>query len=333
MNSLAQGDSLHRLNCNEVRPSRPTPSLLDDVRDGLLAQPRTLPPKYFYDDHGSRLFDAICDVDEYYPTRTEDALLEDYAQEIIATLHPKHVIELGSGAARKTRHLFDACEKHQCHSTYWPFDVCESIVRDSSEGLIEKYKWLNINGLVGDYHAGFDHFPNVDGTSLYVFLGGTIGNFEHDSAIAFLSELRETMQADDRLLIGADRVKDTSVLNAAYNDSNGITAEFNLNVLRVLNRELGTNFNISGFEHKAYFNKQDSQIEMHLVSNCQQTIKIDKLDQKITLGSGESIRTEISRKFTPDSLTGLLKEAGFALQQHFQPENGYFSLMLAGPEG
>lgn len=321
-----------RLNCQPVRPARKLPSLAEDVREGLLAKKKQLSPKYFYDDHGSLLFDAICDTREYYPARTEDALLKSCADDIISTFRPAHIVELGSGVARKTRRLLDACEEHECYSTYWPFDVCESIVRGSAENLIDKYEWLNVNGLVGDYHAGFDHFPELDGCTLYVFLGGTIGNFEHDKAVKFLAELRDAMAEDDILLIGADRLKDEKLLHAAYNDSDGITAAFNLNILRVLNREVDANFEIDGFRHHAFFNDKDLQIEMHLVATRQQKVRLNALDEEIEFAKGESILTEISRKFTPESLDELLTEAGFCMYRHYEPDNGYFSLILAKPQ-
>lgn len=316
-----------------VPPARTVPSLIDDVRQGLLASPRSLPPKYFYDDKGSRLFDAICDTEEYYPTRTEDALLKRSAKDIIASLQPAHVVELGSGTSRKTRRLLDACEEQGCHATYWPFDVCESMVQGTAEALMDEYAWLRVQGLVGDYHAGFEHFPGFDGCSLFVFLGGTIGNLDHEQAVAFLSELRHSMGDGDALLMGADRVKDSGVLHAAYNDSEGLTAAFNLNVLRVLNREIDADFELDAFEHKAIFNHEDSRIEMHLVSKQEQTVSLNALDETIEFDKGESILTEISRKFTPDSLDALLAEAGFRIQRHYEPDDGFFSLVLARPKG
>lgn len=332
MGQLAQRENgEERVSCTHVQPARETPSMHEDVKEGLFEQPRTLSPKYFYDDHGSRLFDAICDTREYYPTRTEDALLAKHAAEIIAFHQPEHVVELGSGAARKTRRIFDACETESCKAQYWPFDVCHGMVMDSAQQLAEEYKWLTINGLVGDYLGGLKHFPRFDGRTLYVFLGGTIGNFDHDQAVGFLSELCSIMDKDDLLLIGADRVKDHCVLHAAYNDSDGITAEFNLNVLRVLNRELGADFDLDAFDHQAHFNADESRIEMHLVATEDQSVEVDALDSTIEFNSGESILTEISRKFTPESLQDLLAEAGLKIGRHFEPDNGYFSLVLAEP--
>jgi L-histidine N-alpha-methyltransferase len=174
------------------------------------------------------------------------------------------------------------------------------------------------------------HFPRFQGRTLYVFLGGTIGNFEHEQAVQLLSELRSVMGEEDMLLIGADRVKDHAVLNAAYNDSDGVTAAFNLNVLRVLNRELDADFDLGSFNHRAHFNAEQSRIEMHLVATEDQCVQVNALDATIEFNVGETILTEISRKFTPETLEGLLTEAGLELHQHFEPENQYFSLVLAG---
>jgi L-histidine N-alpha-methyltransferase len=312
-----------------IKPSRKIPGLLEDVRCGLLCQPKSLPPKYFYDDRGSRLFDAICDTQEYYPTRTEDALLLQYANDIISLTAPEHIVELGSGSSRKTRRLFDACEHQDCQSVYWPFDVCKEMIIDVANELQQEYNWLEVNGLVGDYHGGFDHFPDIQGRTLYAFLGSTIGNFEHREAVAMLGELGGCMSSDDYLLIGADRVKDIDVLQAAYNDSQGMTAEFNLNVLRVLNRQLNADFDLSSFEHRARYSSEHERIEMHLVSTIDQQVSLGVLNEAMDFHAQETILTEISRKFTPETLSKLLNEAGLELVEHYQPRNEYFSLVLA----
>jgi len=328
----SEGTSGDRLLLQQVAPSRPIPGLEDDVRQGLLqGPPRSLPPKYFYDTRGSALFDRICDTPEYYPTRTEDALLARCAAAIIAEVRPRHIVELGSGTSRKTRRLFDACVSEECHSGYAPFDVCHDVLVEAGGLLVNDYEWLTVNALVGDYHAGFEHLPHFAGRSLFVFLGGTIGNFYQDDAVAFLSELRAHMQPGDRLLLGADRVKDPAVLHAAYNDAGGVTAAFNLNVLRVLNRELDGDFDTDGFYHHACYHPGTQRIEMYLVSKRRQGVRLSRLNQRLEFADGEEMLTEISRKFTREGLLDLLAAGGFRMETHFEAPEGYFSLVLAKP--
>lgn len=320
-----------RFHCRRVRPGRPLPDLAEDARRGLLATPRALPPKYFYDARGSRLFDRICATPEYYPTRTEAALLAWHAPEIVAATRPAHIIELGSGTARKTRHLFDACQAQGRACVYWPFDVCETTLHQTGRALTGEYDWLWVRALAGDYLAGLDDLPAADGVRLFVFLGGTIGNFTAAEATEFLAGVRRCMRPDDRLLLGADRVKDHTVLHRAYNDAAGITAAFNLNLLRVLNRELRADFDLGGFAHEALYNPEAAQIEMYLVAKRAQRIRLSALGQAIRFVAGERVLTEISRKFTTESLGALCGAAGLAIERHYQPGNGYFSLVLTRP--
>lgn len=320
-----------RIDCRQVAPARPISSLIEDVRRGLLSPPRSLPPKYFYDERGSVLFDRICDTPEYYLTRTEDALLDASAADIIAEAAPDDILELGSGMARKTRRLLDACGAAGVTPTYSPFDISEDALMRAAGELTREYPWLRVCVLVGDYDAGLAHLPRADGRRLFCFLGSTIGNFEHDHAVGFLRDLRERMNGGDLLLLGVDRVKDEAVLHAAYNDRDGLTAAFNLNMLRVLNAEIDADFDLDQFDHRAAFNRQRSRMEMHLVSRRDQEVAVGALATTIRLAAGEAILTEISRKFTPESLAAMLREAGFAPAAHYQPANGYFSLVLARP--
>ena len=318
-----------KVRCRDIKPTRPIPSLNEDVRRGLLERPRTLQPKYFYDARGSDLFARICDTPEYYPTRTEEALLNRYSQEIIDITRPRQIIELGSGDARKTRNLFQACESLNCASIYVPLDVCQEMLLQSSSEIIEDFPWLQIQPLLGDFHAGLGNLPRPQGCSLYVFLGGSIGNFTPREAQDFLRDLFLTLNHGDYFLLGADRKKDSSVLHAAYNDAAGITAEFNLNILNVLNNELDADFDIEKFEHAAYFNDDLNRIEMHLISKTRQVVEIDELDETLELDEGETILTEISCKYTQQQLENMLLNTGFSIEQHYQPENQYFSLLLA----
>lgn len=305
-------------------------TLARDVREGLGASPKTLPPKYFYDDAGSRLFDRICDTREYYQTRTELALLDRLSGDLMAGLEPSDVVELGSGAARKARILLDAAAHSGVRCRYVPFDVSESMLRDSAGELLARYPWLNVHGIVGDYDRHLGRLPAGD-RRLVMFLGSTVGNFPREEAVLFLSRVARQLHAGDRLLLGTDLVKDHAVLDAAYNDSGGITAEFNKNVLRVLNRELGARFEPDRFKHVAFFNADRSQIEMHLEALEAHQVHIAKLDMDVAFEQGESIRTEISRKFTRRSVGDLLSAAGLELIEWHTPENGYFGLSVARP--
>lgn len=319
------------LSCQLVEPARPVPDLAEVVSSGLTDTPRTMSPKFLYDERGSTLFDQICDLPEYYPTRTEDSLLAREAESILSLTRPDEIFELGSGMSRKTRRLLDACEAIGISPKYTAFDISEDALNAGGTALREAYPWLEISLLVGDYEGGFANLPGSDGTRMFVFMGSTIGNFEPDAATDFLSDLGNAMESDDWLLLGADRVKDEHVLHAAYNDSAGVTADFNLNMLRVLNSELSANFDLNRFRHRAFYNRDAERIEMHLVAETPHTVKIDELGLEITLSEGESIRTEISRKFTVDSLDTMLTRAKFDMRHHFSPENQYFSLVLAQP--
>jgi len=327
--ALDDHDSLPRLTCTAVQPARRIPDLAEDVVHGFAADPRHIPPKYFYDAHGSALFDRICDTTEYYPTRAEGYLLDRYAQTIIARVRPDHIVEFGSGTSRKTRHLLAACERQGLPVRYWPFDVCEDMLRCTGQALAAEFPGLRIGALVGDYTGGLRYLPQLDGRCLYLFLGGTIGNFTDAEAKQFLGEVRERMRQGDALLLGVDRVKAPALLEAAYNDAAGITAEFNLNVLRVLNRELRADFDLSGFRHRAVYNVEQARIEMYLLSERAQEVTIGALGRRYRFGRGEPILTEISRKFTPLTLRAMLHEAGLSLEGHFEGGEQLFSLALA----
>lgn len=304
-------------------------SLANDVKDGLLSTPKSLPAKYFYDEKGSALFDQICDTEEYYPTRTEEKLLSDFSQDVIEATKPERIVELGSGISRKTVHLLNACEETDCLPTYQPVDICREIIEIAGDHLQSRFPWLDIDGVVADYMGDLNCLSSPEENRLFVFLGGTFGNFDEDEATGFLHTLRTMFNKGDSLLIGVDRIKNTDLLNAAYNDKQGYTAEFNLNVLNVLNRELNSNFESSRFRHEAWFNEEMSRIEMHLRSIEKHEVVIGDLGVTVSFEKNETIMTEISRKFTPDSFEHLLNKTGFRIDSHYEPENGHFSLFLA----
>ncbi len=306
-------------------------TLAEDVHRGLTFSPKQLPPKYFYDANGSALFERITELPEYYPTRAERALLERIAAGLMAQLCPAEIVELGSGSASKTRVLLSAPSAPEHLRRYVPFDVSPTIIRDSSLALLAQFPFLQVHGVVGDFERHLDQVPPSQGGRLVLFLGGTIGNLSPEERTRFLRDVSGLLEPGDHLLVGMDMVKEQSVIEAAYDDAAGVTAAFNRNVLRVLNRELGATFDPEAFEHRAFFNREASRIEMHLVARVAQTVLIPALDMTVHLAAGESIWTESSYKFTPDSARAALAAAGLRLDELFvhEPADERFCLALA----
>ena len=306
-------------------------SMAADVRAGLTRRGlKMLPPKYFYDDRGSELFDEITSLPEYYPTRCERAILNRRAPEIVEITGARELLELGSGMASKTRALLFAMAGAGSLERYVPMDVSELVVERCAEELAEMYPGLNVHGVVGDFEQHLEYVPPPE-RRLVAFLGGTIGNLYPDERAPFLADIRELMGEDGWLVLGADLVKDVSTLEAAYNDSAGVTAEFNRNVLHAINRELDANFEVDSFEHVAFWNALDSWIEMRLRASGSQRVRIDGADLDVELAGGEEIRTEISTKFTRERLEEELAGAGMELQAFFTDDEGMFGLSLARP--
>jgi len=303
-------------------------ALADDVREGLTRDLKELSPKYFYDERGSRLFDLITTLPEYYPTRCEREILNRHAPQIVAQTGATELVELGSGTASKTRALLYAMAGAGTLRRYVPFDVDASVVEACAEELVELYPGLAVHGVVGDFGRDLDRIPNGE-RRLFAFLGGTIGNLYPPERAAFLQRLRSLMTARDRLLIGTDLVKDRTTLEAAYNDSAGVTAEFNRNVLRVLNESLDADFDPTAFEHVAFFDEANSWIEMRLRAKGAQTVRIDGAELDVTFEDGEELRTEISAKFTRDAVERELQEAGMRLDAFHTDGCGLFGLAVA----
>jgi L-histidine N-alpha-methyltransferase len=304
-------------------------TLADDVLDGLTRPLKELPPKHFYDARGSELFDAICELPEYYQTRTERLILRREAASIVAQTGAVEVVELGSGSADKTRVLLDAMHDAGTLRRYVPVDVSETTVRAAAHTLVEDYPGMSVHGVVGDFERHLGHLPEPLGPRLFAFLGGTIGNFPPGSRRRFLRGLRKVMSPDDHLLLGTDLVKDPDVIEAAYDDSAGVTAEFNRNVLHVLNRELGANFDVDRFEHVAFFDREREWIEMRLRATEQQHVRVDALDLEIDFAAREELRTEISAKFTPERLRGDLAAAGLELVELSTDPEDLFAVSLS----
>jgi L-histidine N-alpha-methyltransferase len=304
-----------------------------EVRAGLLKSPRAISPKYFYDAAGSKLFDAICDLPEYYVTRSERALLEEHADSIVGLSGAHALVEIGSGMARKTALLTQALCKRHLSPIYIPFDIAPEAIDESARVLLDSHPRLRVRGVVGDFGRDFArlaiHAPPLDGPRLFAFLGSTIGNLDQDAAPALLRSISEIMVPADRFLLGVDLVKDANVLNAAYNDAQGVTAAFNKNVLRVLARELEGDIDEAAFEHLAFYNEPLQRIEMHLVSTRSQTMTLHKADLRIDVGAGERILTEISRKFTRASTEQTLTGGGMELLEWIPDAGAAFALCVA----
>lgn len=301
-------------------------SLREDVRFGLTAEPKWLPPKWFYDARGSHLFEEITRLPEYYPTRAERAVLAERAGEIAERTGAKTLIELGSGSSEKTRLLLDAFTRRGGLGTFVPLDVSISALRQSTAEIAADYPGLRVRGIVGDFTRQLDRLP-TGGRRLVVFLGGTIGNLLPVERAEFLTSMRAALEAGDWLLIGTDLVKDPKVIVPAYDDTAGVTADFNRNVLRVINRELGANFDPEAFAHVAVWDREHEWIEMRL--RAERPMRVRVLDLDLEFAAGEELRTEISAKFRPEVLATELTGAGFATEAFWTDPDGLFGVTLA----
>lgn len=306
-------------------------SLADDVLDGLTKPFKELPPKHFYDARGAELFDRICELPEYYPTRAERAILTASAGELARETGAVELVELGSGTAAKTRVLLDALHAAGTLRRYVPIDVTESMVRECAAELTSEYPGLSVHGVIGDFERHLDRVPDAAGPRVVAFLGGTIGNFPPGSRRRFLRQIARLLGPEDHLLMGTDLVKDPGVLQAAYDDSQGVTAEFNRNLLRVLNRELDADFDPEDFDHVALFDTDNEWIEMRLRARRAHTAIVRELDLEVRFEEGEELRTEISAKFTPERLRGDLAAAGLQLRRWMTDPDGLFALTLSRP--
>lgn len=300
-----------------------------DAKSGLSSTPKTLPPVWFYDAVGSALFDEITRLPEYYQTRAERALLESHAKEIASTAKATELVELGAGTCTKTRVLLDAMVEAGTLERYVAVDVAESTLVEATEGIAKDYPGLEVTAVLADFHQLEGLFRD-DGATLVAFLGGTIGNLEPGERHRFFTSLDAQLAHGDALLLGADLVKDRRRLLAAYDDAAGVTAAFNRNVLHVLNRELGADFDPEGFEHVARFDEAQGWIEMRLRARRAQRVAVPALDLALDFADGEELRTEISAKFTEEGLADELDRGGFVIDRLFG-DGGDFLLALAHP--
>ncbi|MFI5924381.1 L-histidine N(alpha)-methyltransferase [Micromonospora sp. NPDC051543] len=297
-----------------------------DVRAGLTAEAKWLPPKWFYDSRGSELFEEITRLPEYYPTRAERAVLAAHADDVAALTGAKTLIELGSGSSEKTRLLLDAFTRRGGLGTFVPLDVSVSALLGSTAQIAADYPGLRVRGIVGDFTRQLDRLP-TGGRRLVVFLGGTIGNLLPAERAGFLTAMRAALEVGDWLLLGTDLVKDPSVIVPAYDDAAGVTAEFNRNVLYVVNRELGADFDPEAFAHVARWDPEREWIEMRLRATRPMRVRV--LDLSVAFDEGEELRTEVSAKFRPEGVAAELGAAGFAASHFWTDPGGLFGVTLA----
>lgn len=303
--------------------------LREDALAGLTADPKTIPCKYLYDERGSQLFEEITDVPEYYPTRAETRILELYSDEILERADPEELVEIGSGASKKTRLLIEAMHRRGV-TRYAPFDVSVDALEGAVDELTNDYEWLEVDGFVGDFGEDLGGLPRR-GRRLLAFLGSTIGNFEVGERMAFLRKVRSILTEGDSFLLGVDLVKDPAVIEAAYNDSRGVTARFTTNLINVLNRELDGNLPIEQFEHVATYSEARQRMEIRLRARRPVQARLEDVNLDVSFQEGEELHAEISCKFTKESIAKSLADAGFRLDSWRTDPQQLFGLALARP--
>jgi L-histidine N-alpha-methyltransferase len=311
----------------------PRAGLAEDVRRGLSSQPKRFLPKYFYDQLGSQLFEAICLLPEYYLTRAENEILEHFADEIVSSLDGNTtLLEMGSGSASKTRLIIEALLRKQPGLLFVPVDISASALDSSSRILLQSYPKIRIEAYAADYFAGLAELGKKPrARTLALFLGSNVSNFDPEEALKFLRALRQVLRDGDALLLGADLKKDKSVLEAAYNDALGVTAAFNLNVLARINRELGGNFDLRAFQHRAFYNEAPGRVEIYIESTRDQTVSISQLGIEVQFRTGEQIHTENSYKYDLNDIARLASATGFTHARTWLDQKKQFSsnLLLA----
>lgn len=321
-----------RLEIVEPAGAAPAAPFAHEVREGLTSDPKELACRYFYDAEGSRLFEAICELPEYYLPKAEREILTTHASDIVSRV-PKSslVFELGSGNAAKTRLLLESFLR-QGPTTYVPVDISSAALRDSARALVDAYPTLSVKGIVGEYEQGLRWLEGTDGARLVLWLGSNIGNLDRDEAAAFLRRVGRALTRQDRMLVGVDLRKDKKTLEAAYDDTAGVTAQFNKNLLVRINRELGGQFELDAFQHRATYDEKHGRIDMYLVSARAQSVRIAALDVDVRFSAGEAIHTESSYKYSPDELGALVDAAGLRIDGSWLDSGKRFAeLLLAAP--
>jgi L-histidine Nalpha-methyltransferase len=329
MRQLLETDAIRITSCLSASDER---CLAEDVLDGLTRPFKELPPKHFYDARGSELFDQICELPEYYPTRTERQILSQHALEIIRRTGAGELVELGSGSAEKARILLDAMAEAGTLRRYLPLDVSEQALQQAAEELVAEYDGLRVDGIIGDFERHLDRIPARDGEPrLVALLGGTIGNFPPGTRRRLLRAIGQLLKPEDRLLLGTDLVKDPELIEAAYDDRSGVTAEFNRNVLHVINRELDADFTPDAFDHIAFYDRDREWVEMRLRARRAQSVLVAALGLRVSFAAGEELRTEISAKFSRARIEADFAAAGLALEDWYTDSEDLFAVSLAAP--
>ena len=306
------------------------PAMAREVRDGLSAIPKRLPCKLLYDDVGSALFEQITELPEYYLTRTERAIFEDYAAEMLEAAGPSlTLVELGAGTANKTRILIEELLQRQTRALFYPIDVSAAALNEATTQMAAQFPQLRVSPIVADYSGGVPALSRISGRKLVLFIGSSIGNFDPPEAIAMLRRIRRSLRAGDALLLGTDLAKSSKVLLPAYDDAQGVTAEFNKNMLARLNRELDADFDLNAFRHVALWNRRCSRMEIYLESLAKQDVFIPAIDMDVHFAMGERIHTENSYKYTDEMVNTILRGSGYTLEQTWSDPRHWFGVHLA----
>jgi L-histidine Nalpha-methyltransferase len=314
---------------NPVEANQAELEAAQDVITGLSQRPKWLPPRYFYDDRGSQLFEQICSLPEYYLTRTETAIFKSCATAIAQFTGACEIVELGSGSATKTRILLDAYRSLNYPLAYMPIDVSAGILESSARDLLNDYPTLKVHGLVSTYQLALERLaPSLLPTRMICFIGSTLGNLNPEACDRFFTQITNALQPNEYFLLGIDLQKPKEILEAAYNDSQGVTASFNLNMLSHLNHRFNGNFDLSQFEHWSFYNESLHQIEMHLRSRTAQTVELSTLDLITEFAAGETILSEISRKFNLEEIQTALRSKGLVPVQVYTDPNQWFGVIL-----
>ena len=321
--------STERLTIHRLSAGRPLAvQLAEDVRTGFARSPKVLPPKYLYDERGSELFEAITGLPEYYPTRAEAAILTANVGRLVEHVRPEELVELGSGSSQKTRMLLEAMHRTGSGHRYVPLEISETALLGAARDLLDDYPWLDVHGHLGDFATDLPAVPRR-GRRLIAFLGSTIGNLLPAGRAALLERIAESMAAGDVFLLGADLVKSPATLVPAYDDAAGVTAEFNRNMLRVLNRELDGDLPVDDFDHLATWNAREERIEMHLVARRRVVARLDAIDLDVRFEPGETLVTEYSCKFRVAGITTELRSAGLETTEVWTDELDRFAVLVA----